>query len=999
MKKNDLIGAREAELMQPYYDSAGPFRPRLMKFIGKLDILEVPKGKNSTVYMMFDPLITDEMLDVLEKMDFRTTIYVDQLARRCNKPVEEVARIANELAKIGIIEFWPDEKGVDRLYLVQLCVGSMEYPMAGDEYFRHEEEAVLFEHYTQETYAGPGVYMPMSCRGVHRTVPVEAALKSETKTMEWEELTKLIKKNAHGIYGVGECICRRAMKSMGRGTGEPTNQWCMGIGHWGDYLSRVGKGHRLTEEEFFARLKEAEDRGFVHNVAANANGTDIEYVCNCDARTCLSMRADQYTENYSWARNNFVSQVDPEKCTACGRCVEICPMNAVKLGQRLQPKEDLYYHYIPSAHESPVWGKDHHHPDYGHERINVWPETGTAPCKTACPAHIAVEGYLRLAALGRYDDALKLIKYNNPLPAVCGAICNRRCESACTRGQIDEPLAIDEVKKFLAYRELNRKNRYIPKKDTTFSKGARVAIIGGGPAGLSAAYYLEVMGDDVTIFEKNQKPGGMLQYGIPSFRLEKDIVDAEIDVIRELGAEIKTGVEVGKDITIQDLRNQGYKAIYLAIGMQGGRNLGVPGEDAEGIQSGVSFMRETAMNGGASVEGNIVVVGGGNVAVDVARTAVRGGAKSVQMFCLESRDIMPAAADEVEEAEAEGIAVNCGWGPKEILAENGHVTKIVFKRCTRIKDEEGRFSPQYDENDTVALDADIVLTAIGQSVQWGTLLDGLDVELKRNKTVLADGFTYQTTEPDIFVGGDAFTGARFAIDAIAAGKQAAESMHRYAWGGSLDWGRDRLLYKDIDKENVEFGSYDNAGRQIPGRDTRKKLTFEDDREVFTEEQVKAETARCLRCGASHVDENKCIGCAVCTTRCEFDAIHIRRVFDGRPAMHEYVYGQIAGEAVKRVAWCATHKPNPPKVAVGPDIDPNISHATGAVYHREGSTEKQNARHFRKEKIYDKVMEGVDTRIKKRKGTVDIKVPLHNPGEPEYLLRLEPLDDKKLATEG
>lgn len=388
-------------------------------------------------------------------------------------------------------------------------------------------------------------------------------------------------------------------------------------------------------------------------------------------------------------------------------------------------------------------------------------------------------------------------------------------------------------------------------------------------------------------------------------------------------------------------------------------------------------MRETAEHGSVSVPGDVVVVGGGNVAVDVARTAVRSGAKAVQMFCLESRDIMPAAADEVEEAEAEGIVVNCGWGPKEILTQDGKVTGIVFKRCTRVKDEEGRFSPEYDVDDTVTLDANVVLTAIGQSIEWGGLLEGLDMELKRNKTVLADGFTYQTTEPDIFVGGDVYTGARFAIDAIAAGKQGAESIHRYIWGGSLDWGRDRQLYKDIDKENVEYGSYDNTGRQVPGRDNRKKLTFEDDREVLTEEQVKAETARCLRCGASHVDENKCVGCAVCTTRCEFDAIHIRRVFDGRPAMHEYVYGQIAGEAVKRIAWGATHKPNPPKVAVGPDIDPNISHATGAVYHKEGNTRKQEERNFRKEKIYDKVMEKVDTRIKVRKGTVDVKIPQHN----------------------
>lgn len=349
------------------------------------------------------------------------------------------------------------------------------------------------------------------------------------------------------------------------GAGEPSLYWCMPLGHLADYCIRKGIGIKLTKDEYLERLRQAEDRGFVHNIA-NANGQEVEYICNCDYRSCFILRADLYNSNSSMTRSNFTAQVDPDKCVACGRCVEKCPMNAFKMGQRLNPKEGCkYYHYQDTPHEHLKWGADRHHPNYLYERSDVWMETGTAPCKTACPAHIAVEGYLKLARMGRCEDALKLIKYNNPLPAVCGAICNRRCEAACTCGQIDDPIAIDEVKKFLADREIHKDQRYIPKKEVTLEKPAKIAVIGSGPDGLAAAYYLEVKGDQVTVFEKNQKLGGMLRYGIPSFRLEKDVLDAEIDVIKTLGAEFKTGVEVGRDITLEDLRAQGCKRLFSSL--------------------------------------------------------------------------------------------------------------------------------------------------------------------------------------------------------------------------------------------------------------------------------------------------------------------------------------------------------------------------------------------------------------------------------------------------
>lgn len=487
-----------------------------------------------------------------------------------------------------------------------------------------------------------------------------------------------------------------------------------------------------------------------------------------------------------------------------------------------------------------------------------------------------------MAAQGRYTDALALIKKENPFPAVCGRVCNRRCEDACTRGTVDQAVAIDEVKKFIAQQDLNAATRYVPPVVAPTNRGGfaeKIAVIGAGPAGLSCAYYLAERGYKPTVFEKNERPGGMLVYGIPSYKLEKDVVDAEIEVLRQMGVDIRCGVEVGRDITLDTLRREGYKAFYVAIGCQDSRSAGIPGEDTAGVMTAVDFLHAVAENETYPVEGRAVVIGGGNVAIDVARTSVRCGAAEVSMYCLEPRESMPASAEEAAEAEDEGVAIRCGWGPKEILAEAGRVTGIVLKRCVSVFDENGRFCPRYDEADTITVPCEHVFLSIGQSIRWGSLLDGAKVELGRGGAAVADPLTYQTAQPDIFVGGDVYTGPKFAIDAIAAGKQGAESLHRFVHeNASLTIGRNRRQFKELDKESLALESYDNGARQSAGMDERidYRRSFRDAHKTFTEEQVKAETARCLGCGASVVDPNKCIGCGLCTTKCEFDAIHLNR---------------------------------------------------------------------------------------------------------------------------
>ena len=721
--------------------------------------------------------------------------------------------------------------------------------------------------------------------GMH-VIPVEKAIPTHQESASVEHISHWLKKY-QDKYAVGACSCRRQQRMRGEGCGEIEGDLCIGVGDMADYLVETGKGRYIDLDEVMEILERAERNGFVHQIT-NIDGEDkIFAICNCAPGVCNGLRTSQLFNTPNMSRSAYRAHVEKEKCVACGKCVEVCPVGAAKLGQKLCTKHGEIQYPKVLLPDTEKWGRDKWDPDYrDHAKINCY-ETGTSPCKTACPAHLPVQGYIKMAADGRYMDALKLIKQDNPFPAVCGAICNRRCEDECTRGTVDKAVAIDEIKKFIAEKELHEEHRYVPLCENHEGKQfeQKIAVIGAGPAGMSAAYYLRTKGYPVTVFEKEARPGGMLLNGIPTFRLEKSVIEAEIDVLRQMNVEFRCGVEVGKDITIPQLREKGYNAFYVAVGAQGGRLAGVPGEDAVGVQTGVDFLRKINLaedgemiSADVRLSGRTIVIGGGNVAIDVARTALRAGSESVSMYCLESQAEMPAAADERAEAHEEGVVIWNGWGPKEILAEDGKVKGIVLKKCVSVFDESGRFRPVYDENECITVECENVLLSIGQSVEWGELLKDTAVEFNPNGTAKADPVTYQTKEPDIFVGGDVYTGPKFAIDAIAAGKQGCESIHRFVHEGhSLTLGRDLRQFVELDKDDVVIEEFDNAKRQIPGRKAGiAKDSFRDLRSVFTEEQVKAEAARCLGCGATIVDENKCIGCGLCTTKCEFDAIHLSR---------------------------------------------------------------------------------------------------------------------------
>ncbi len=869
--------------------------------------------KESPEYWGIAPLVTDEQCEIAIRMKKRKPRTLADMKKLCPEySEEELLKQLADMSEKGIIEWNYENPQHEKQWVLPMYVpGAAEFAnMNKDVLDEHPEMGRFFERMSRIPLEKVTPMVPLGGAGIGmHVIPVEKAIGMENKSVSVEHISHWLDKY-EGKYAKSPCSCRRSRTTYGEGCADDPEGWCIAVGDMADYVVETNKGgHYITKEEALEIFKKAEDNGFVHQIT-NIDGEDkIFAICNCNVNVCYALRTSQLFNTPNMSRSAYVAHVEKEKCVACGRCVEVCPAGAATLGQKLCKKDgsEVQYPKMPLPSEK-KWGPEMWSENYRDKNRIETHETGTAPCKTACPAHIAVQGYLKLAAQGRYTDALELIKKNNPLPAICGHVCNRRCEDACTRGTIDEAIAIDEVKKFIAMQDLKSETRFIPKKVVPSLDGKfdqKIAIVGGGPAGISCAFYLAEKGYKPTIFEKNEKLGGMVVYGIPSFVLEKDIVAAEIDILREMGVEFKTGVEVGKDITLKQLREDGYEAFYIAIGCQGGRKVNVPGEDAEGVMTGVDFLHATTDNENYKLTGDTVVIGGGNVAIDVSRSAVRCDSPKVYQVSLETRDIMPALPEEIELAESEGIEFHGGWGPKEILAENGKVTGIVFKKCTQVKNAEGRFDPQYDENDTMTIPCSNVLLSVGQGTVWGDLLKDEAVEF-RGPAPVADPVTYQTTVDDIFVGGDMFTGPRFAIDAIAAGKEAAISIHRFVQpGSSLTIGRNPNYYKELDKTDILVENYDNTGRQTPGHnESIDKKSFRDSKLVFTEEQVKAETARCLGCGASIVDPNKCVGCGLCTTRCEFDAIHLHRDLPAASTMRKaedklkYILPNGAKQAIK-----------------------------------------------------------------------------------------------------
>lgn len=873
---------------------------KLAKIIGGASGMLVKIDENAPEYYCMENIVSDDEADIAIAAGLRKERTAGWLAAKVGKTVAEIQPALDNLVYYGVFRrVYSEELGEDTYFMQIFAPGILEMMVNNQPLMAaHPEVGRAFEEYTRLRMQAMGPILPDGY-GLMRVIPVESAIEGLPGVTDDERLSYYL--NKYDTFSVSPCSCRASRTLLGDGCGHLAEDMCVQMGKGAEHYIRSGRARQISREEAYEIVKRAEENGLMHDIPNIEGSGETSAICNCCACACFGLRAGMMFGARDAIRSNFVAEVDEAKCVACAQCVEVCPGNALKLGQKLCAANDTSAPKYTKITETFNFAKAVNE-NYRENREDVLP-SGTAPCKAACPAHIPVQGYLKLAAQGRYTEALELIKTENPFPAVCGRICNKRCEAECTRGDVDEAVAIDEVKRFIADHDMHEETRFVPKMVNQIGRPytEKIAVIGAGPAGMSCAYYLAQKGYPVTVFDRNPVPGGMLTLGIPSFRLEKDVLNAEIDILKEMGVEFRCGVEVGKDVTIQQLRGEGYKGFYLAIGAQKSAKLRIPGEELEGVLGGVDFLREVNLGNKPDIGRRCAVIGGGNVAMDVCRSAVRLGAEETYVFYRRSEAEMPADPEEVREAMEEGVKFRFLSAPVEIIGTDGRVSAIkIEKMALGEPDERGRRKP-VGTGEFEIVEIDSVIGAVGQTVDWGTLDVGALKTTKKN-TAEADSLTYQTAQPDIFVGGDCYTGPKFAIDAIAAGKEAAISLHRYVHPGqTLTAGRDRREYRALDKEHamIGVGGFDREHRQTPGYNAAKAKTFADARVTFTEEQVRKECARCLGCGATKVDSYLCIGCGLCTTKCKFDAIHLKKVRDWHAAPFEAMPIKVAENLVKR----------------------------------------------------------------------------------------------------
>ena len=873
---------------------------KLAKIIGGASGMLVKIDENAPEYYCMENIVSDDEADIAIAAGLRKERTAGWLAAKVGKTVAEIQPALDNLVYYGVFRrVYSEELGEDTYFMQIFAPGILEMMVNNQPLMAaHPEVGRAFEEYTRLRMQAMGPILPDGY-GLMRVIPVESAIEGLPGVTDDERLSYYL--NKYDTFSVSPCSCRASRTLLGDGCGHLAEDMCVQMGKGAEHYIRSGRARQISREEAYEIVKRAEENGLMHDIPNIEGSGETSAICNCCACACFGLRAGMMFGARDAIRSNFVAEVDEAKCVACAQCVEVCPGNALKLGQKLCATNDTSAPKYTKITETFNFAKAVNE-NYRENREDVLP-SGTAPCKAACPAHIPVQGYLKLAAQGRYTEALELIKTENPFPAVCGRICNKRCEAECTRGDVDEAVAIDEVKRFIADHDMHEETRFVPKMVNQIGRpyAEKIAVIGAGPAGMSCAYYLAQKGYPVTVFDRNPVPGGMLTLGIPSFRLEKDVLNAEIDILKEMGVEFRCGVEVGKDVTIQQLRGEGYKGFYLAIGAQKSAKLHISGEELEGVLGGVDFLREVNLGNKPDIGRRCAVIGGGNVAMDICRSAVRLGAEETYVFYRRSEAEMPADSEEVREAMEEGVKFRFLSAPVEIIGTDGRVSAIKIEKMELGEpDERGRRKP-VGTGEFEIVEIDSVIGAVGQTVDWGTLDVGALKTTKKN-TAEADSLTYQTAQPDIFVGGDCYTGPKFAIDAIAAGKEAAISLHRYVHPGqTLTAGRDRREYRALDKEHamIGVGGFDREHRQTPGYNAAKAKTFADARVTFTEEQVRKECARCLGCGATKVDSYLCIGCGLCTTKCKFDAIHLKKVRDWHAAPFEAMPIKVAENLVKR----------------------------------------------------------------------------------------------------
>jgi heterodisulfide reductase subunit A len=638
-------------------------------------------------------------------------------------------------------------------------------------------------------------------------------------------------------------------------------------------------GHMLQYDKTFPTLDCAACIGTPKMVAVGQH-KNIELLTHAEVAA-----VEGFVGNFKVTVHKKARYVDPSKCTGCGDCASVCPVdkpNAWDAGTRARK---AIYRPFPQA--VPI--------------TYLIDKSDRGPCVQTCPAGTNVQGYVALIKQGKLLEATQLIMERLPFPGTLGRVCPAPCEGLCRRSEVDAPVAIRALKRYaadhvdwegLALPEIQRKD-----------ERQRVAVIGAGPAGLSAAYFLARWGYGVTVFEAQPVAGGMLRTGIPDYRLPPAVLDREIRYIERLGVELRLGSPVGQGLTVEDLFARGFLAVLAAVGAHREARLGVEGEDQPGVVPGIGFLRQVNLTGVAPIGQNVVVIGGGAVAMDVARTARRLGACQVRVVCLEGRSEMPAWKDEVRGALDEGIEILNGWGPSRFLSRGGRVCGLRLKRCTRVFDDAGRFAPMFDEGCTDELACDTAIVAIGQGPDRAWLEGAGGVPVDARGYVQADPETFATSRPGLFAAGELTTGPSIVVRAVANGRAAALSIDRYLRGELPVAAGQRTASATWNPIPPHVQRTPRA--LMAERAPDKRLDFSEVELGLSPEQARREAQRCIACGT-------CSECMLCVSQCKAGAIaHHQRdeqlersvgaiivatgfdVMDPTPLVH-YGYGKYPG---------------------------------------------------------------------------------------------------------
>ena len=864
-------------------------RPNILKLATKISMESLTYTGityNDPEYRILEPIIDDEMCEVFMHLRLNTNRTLEEVAKKSGFSKEKTLELLDKLIETGAVR--SRVRNGETYYYYPIWVpGIMEGIMSNREQCdKYPDLGVCFEEYTRRRVAilGPNAAPGMSFM---RVIPVEAAVKNNTKVADYDEVSTLIE-NAEAI-SVGPCSCRRSRRLMGEGCGHLEEDMCIYLNDNAHTYTKAGAHHYISKEEAYEILKRAEDNGLVHELNQSDGFDGTTAICNCCHCSCYALRIGDLFQTPDMLRTNYVADIDPERCTACGACVENCHPNALKLGKKL-----CSINPVPGPKPDPMpddyfWGPKQYNPEFRTNRTDVL-EVGTAPCKAANSASLPYQGILKLAAQGRNRQAYDMITKYIPFPAICGRVDDDLPERVCTRSSVDEGLAINEVMKFLGDWGLEKGNRKVPEllnpQGIKFDK--KIAVIGAGPAGLACAYYLTIKGYPITVFEREKKIGGKLQYGIPSFDLDKTLVQKEVEILKEMGVTFQLGVNVGKDVKISQLKEeQGFEAVFLGVGASGTSKMGVPGQDAKGVTGLQAFMKAVNSTRRPAVGSDVVVLGGTQAALDAARSAIRLGAKKVTV-------VAKTLKTNANIAKAEGVQFLFGYEPKQVEADaKGSAKSIVLVKDGAEKKVKAT-TVVYDgqKADLLAFTGDVKLLA----------------DAKAN--LRADAMTYQTDVPWIFAGGDVVTGPNTVMDALVAGREAAISIHRFVHPGqNLVFGRDHFDYKGFDMKNTVLPEGKKGSRIAPEEVPVAKAvgSFKDLRNDLTAEEVKKEASRCLGCGVVTLNENKCVGCGICTTKCNFGAITLKKVRDDKGGPYFNTLSKVGVNAVKRYSKVAVKK--------------------------------------------------------------------------------------------